>query len=460
MGSDEAFPSHAVEPGPERGGSGRRRLLAGLAGLAASAALGAGRPSAADPAPPRPRLQPPSKPHPYPYPKSQPHPKRQSQTKPHPKPQPHPAPTPVSASAPTPGSPGLIFLGAYTSVPGGGAGIGLASYDRKTGRMTGAGVIEGVADPSYLALHPRGHTLYAVNEQQDGSVTAVRLADRRILGTWSTGGALPCHVSVHPSGRWLLTANYLSGSVAVHPIDGTGTLAEPSDVVAHLVPPPGPGQESAHAHQIITSPDGRFVLAVDLGNDTVYTYRLDTTTGRLKRIAYVTLAPGAGPRHLTFHPRGRFAYVANELDNTVVVCAYDPATGDLSPGPALRTGAGTGPSSSPGLSSGIGGARNYPAQILVGKSGRFAYLANRGHNSIARYAVEASGARLRLLDTVPVRGDFPRHIAFSPDERLLFAANQGSGSVTVFRADPGTGRLSPSGAPYAAPGAACVMVRI
>ncbi|WKU46106.1 lactonase family protein [Streptomyces sp. VNUA116] len=394
----------APDPTPERRASGRRGLLTGLAGLAAGAALGAGKP---------------------------------------------PAPAP----------PGLVFIGAYTSVRGGGAGsgtgtgagpgvgIGLASYDRRTGRMTAAGVIEGVPDPSYLALHPRGHTLYAVNEQQNGTVTAVRLADRRILGTRTTGGALPCHVSVHPSGRWLLTANYFSGSVAVHPIDATGGLAEPSDVVPHLVPPPGPGQESAHAHQIITSPDGRFVLAVDLGNDTVYTYRLDPTAGRLKRIAHVSLAPGAGPRHLTFHPRGKFAYLANELDNTVVVCAYDPATGDLSPGPARPTGSGT------------GGTRNYPAQILVGKSGRFAYLANRGHNSIARYAVEASGARLRLLNTVPVRGDFPRHIAFSPDERLLFAANQRSGSVTVFRADPGSGRLTLSGVSYTAPGAACTLVR-
>ncbi|MGK5547991.1 lactonase family protein, partial [Streptomyces sp. URMC 127] len=345
-------------------------------------------------------------------------------------------------------SPGRLLLGAYTSVPGGGTGIGLATYDRRTGLITAAEVIEGVADPSYLALHPRGHTLYAVNEQQDGTVTAIRLADRRILGAWSTGGGLPCHVSVHPSGRWLLTANYLSGSVAVHPIDATGGLAEPADVVAHLVPPPAPGQESAHAHQIVTSPDGRFVLAVDLGNDTVYTYRLDPTTGRLTRIAYVSLAPGAGPRHLTFHPRGKYAYVANELDNTVVVCAYDPATGDLSPGPAHPTGSGT------------SGSVNRPAQLLVGKSGRFAYLANRGHNSIARYAVESSGARLRLLNTVPVRGDFPRHMAFSPDERLLFAANQRSGSVTVFRADPGSGRLTPSGAPYRAPGAACVLVRI
>lgn len=400
----EPAPESASDPVPERHASGRRGLLTGLAGLAAGAALGAGKP---------------------------------------------PAPAP----------PGLVFIGAYTSVRGGGAGsgtgtgagpgvgIGLVSYDRRTGRMTAAGVIEGVPDPSYLALHPRGHTLYAVNEQQNGTVTAVRLADRRILGTRTTGGALPCHVSVHPSGRWLLTANYFSGSVAVHPIDATGGLAEPSDVVPHLVPPPGPGQESAHAHQIITSPDGRFVLAVDLGNDTVYTYRLDPTAGRLTRIAHVSLAPGAGPRHLTFHPRGKFAYLANELDNTVVVCAYDPATGDLSPGPARPTGSGT------------GGTRNYPAQILVGKSGRFAYLANRGHNSIARYAVEASGARLRLLNTVPVRGDFPRHIAFSPDERLLFAANQRSGSVTVFRADPGSGRLTLSGASYTAPGAACTLVR-
>ncbi|MFE6755942.1 lactonase family protein [Streptomyces sp. NPDC057684] len=349
---------------------------------------------------------------------------------------------PAQARAPRTGRP--LFLGTYTSQDGGGDGIGLAAYDASTGRITGTGAIEGVADPSYLALHPRGHTLYAVDEGQDGGVTAVRLADRRVLGRQSTGGAGPCHLSVHPSGRWLLSANYLSGSVAVHPIAASGALGERTALVTHAKPAPGPGQEGPHAHQIITSPDGRHVLAVDLGNDTVYTYRLDTTTGTLTQVSYASLRPGAGPRHLTFHPGGRFAYLANEVDNMVVVCAYDPPTGRLTPGEPQPTGTGSGTS--------------YPAQILVTADGGFAYLANRGHNSLTRYVIEADGARLRLLDTVPVGGDFPRHIAFSPDERLLFAANQKSGSVTVFHVDHCGGGLTPAPGPaFAAPIAVCAL---
>ncbi|MER6925723.1 beta-propeller fold lactonase family protein, partial [Streptomyces spiralis] len=136
-----------------------------------------------------------------------------------------------------------LYLGTYTSVEGGGAGIGLAVYDPVTGAVTGRGTLTGVPDPSYLAVHPNGRTLYAVDERQDGGVTAVRLADRKALGTRSTGGAGPCHLSVHPGGRWLLSANYQSGSVAVHPIDGSGALGERTDLVTHSSPPPGPGQQ-------------------------------------------------------------------------------------------------------------------------------------------------------------------------------------------------------------------------
>lgn len=175
---------------------------------------------------------------------------------------------------------------------------------------------------------------------------------------------------------------------------GRGRIGgERTDLVAHSSPAPGPGQDGPHAHQIVTAPDGDHILAVDLGNDTVYTYRLDETDGTLEQVSYAALRPGAGPRHLTFHPDGTHAYLACELDNTVVVCGYDPATGTLTPGDPQSTGTGSGTS--------------YPAQFLVTGDGRFAYLANRGHNSVTRYAVEDGGAALRLLDTVPVGGDFP-----------------------------------------------------
>ncbi|MEU1468213.1 lactonase family protein [Streptomyces sp. NPDC005761] len=340
---------------------------------------------------------------------------------------------------------GTLFLGTYTSATPGGTGIGIASYDAATGGITSRTVVTGVENPSYLALHPTGSTLYAVDEQENGGVTAVALTGGtfRVLGTRATGGAGPCHVSVHPGGRWLLSANYTSGSVAVHPLAADGSVGERTDLVTHDTPAPGPGQDGPHAHQVVTAPDGRHILAVDLGNDTVYTYRLDEDHGTLEQLSYAALRPGAGPRHLTFHPGGRHAYLACELDNTVVVCGYDPATGTLTPGAPQPTGTGEGTS--------------YPAQLLVTGDGRFAYLANRGHNSLTRYAVEGGGATLRLLDTVPVGGDFPRHTAFSPDGSLLFAANQRSGTVTVFRVDADSGALSPVGRPFPAPAAVCVL---
>ncbi|MEU6597661.1 lactonase family protein [Streptomyces flaveolus] len=351
---------------------------------------------------------------------------------------PEAAPPPRKPSGPRP-----LYVGTYTSVEGGGTGIRLASYDPESGRITGSGTLTGVPDPSYLAVHPDGRTLYAVDEREDGGVTAVRLADRRVLGTRSTGGAGPCHLSVHPSGRWLLSANYGSGSVAVHPIDASGALGERTDLVTHSSPPPGPGQRGPHAHQFLTSPDGGHVLAVDLGTDTVYTYRLDRAKGTLTEVARARTRPGAGPRHLTFHPGGRYAYLANEVDDTVAVCAYEPGSGRLTVGEPQSTGS--------------GGGTNYPAQVLVTANGRYAFLANRGHNSLARYAVEDGGARLRLLGTVPVGGDFPRQIAFSPDGRLLFAANQRSGTVTVFRVDADRGELRLTGEPFASPVAVCAL---
>ncbi|MGV9254836.1 lactonase family protein [Streptomyces sp. NPDC003697] len=356
------------------------------------------------------------------------------------------APEPAAGAgrpAGEPSGPRPLYLGTYTSADGGGAGLGVAVYDPVTGAVTGRGTIAGVDDPSYLAAHPDGRTLYAVDEREDGGVTAVRRADGAVLGTRSTGGSGPCHLSVHPDGRWLLSANYGSGSVAVHPIGSSGALGERTDLVTHSSPPPGPGQQGPHAHQVVTAPDGGHVLAVDLGTDTVYSYRLDTRAGRLTEVARAHTRPGAGPRHLTFHPGGRYAYLANEVDDTVAVCSYEPATGRLAVGAPQSTGS--------------AGGTNHPAQILVTADGAYAYLANRGHNSLARYAVEAGGARLRLLDTVPVAGDFPRQIAFSPDGGLLFAANQRSGTVSVFHVDRASGALRLAGEPFASPVAVCAL---
>ncbi|ALO97976.1 Putative secreted protein [Streptomyces hygroscopicus subsp. limoneus] len=405
-GEGSPLPRRDRDPDRERGGWTRRRFVGAVAGTAAVVVV---------PSPAAPPTKTPA-----------------GQRKP------QAAPPPRRPSGPRP-----LYVGTYTSVEGGGAGIGLASYDPESGRITGSGTLTGVPDPSYLAVHPDGRTLYAVDEREDGGVTAVRLADRRVLGTRSTGGAGPCHLSVHPSGRWLLSANYGSGSVAVHPIDASGALGERTALVTHGSPPPGPGQQGPHAHQFLTSPDGGHVLAVDLGTNTVYTYRLDRAKGTLAEAARARTRPGAGPRHLTFHPGGRYAYLANEVDDTVAVCAYEPGTGRLTIGEPQSTGS--------------GGGTNYPAQILVTANGRYAFLANRGHNSLARYAVEDGGARLRLLGTVPVGGDFPRQIAFSPDGRLLFAANQRSGTVTVFRVDADSGELRPAGEPFASPVAVCAL---
>ncbi|MCX4767012.1 lactonase family protein [Streptomyces sp. NBC_01275] len=362
--------------------------------------------------------------------------------------QPSPAPSPsVSSSAPEasarPLGPRPLYLGTYTSAQGGGTGIGVASYDPASGRITGGRTVTGVQDPSYLAVHPDGGTLYAVNERERGAVTAVRLSDRRVLGSLATGGAQPCHLSVHPGGRWLLSADYGSGTVAVHPIDASGALGERTDLVTHRRPAPGPGQRGPHAHQFVTAPDGGHVLAVDLGTDTVYTYRLNERSGTLTEVAQAHTRPGAGPRHLTFHPGGRHAYLANEADDTVAVCAYEPASGRLTIGAPQSTGATA--------------DVNYPAQLVVTPDGAYAYLANRGDDSLARYAVEADGARLRLLDTVAVEGDFPRQIALSPDGGLLFAANQRSSTVSVFRVDGASGELRLAGEPFASPVAVCAL---
>ncbi|MFT7840635.1 lactonase family protein [Saccharothrix sp. BKS2] len=320
------------------------------------------------------------------------------------------------------------YLGTYTTWPGGGRGIGLGSYDPATGRLRATGVVEGVPNPSFVI--DAGRYLYAVDEQADGAVTALAVGPDgvpEVINSQPTGGADPCHLALHRG--FLLSANYSSGSVAVHPVRPDGGLGERTDLVEHSGSGPDPErQEGPHAHQVLPDPSGEFVLAVDLGTDSVHGYRLGDD-GRLALVSTARLHPGAGPRHLAFHPSGRYAYIANELDSTVVVAGY--RRGVLSPGPKLSTlpeGAPTSP-------------RNYPAEVVVSADGRFAYLSNRGHDSVAVFAVERGGAALRLVEATPVGGRYPRHITLDRAGRFLLAANQNSGDVTSFAVDRTTGKL-------------------
>lgn len=353
---------------------------------------------------------------------------------------------PVPAPHTTPEGPRPLYIGTYTS--SGGPGVGLMTYDPGTGSVSPSGTLSAVADPSFLAARS-GDLLYAVDENED-RVTAIALAGGapRVLNSSGTGGSGPCHLAVHRAGGHLLTANYGSGSVAVHRLGADGSLGERTDLVQHTGSGPDPDRQSGpHAHMVLGDPRGAFVLAVDLGTDSVYTYRLDTATGRLAGVSTARTAAGAGPRHAAFHPGGRFLYVANELGDSLTVCGYDPDTGTVTPGDSLPTV----PAGSRGTQA------NYPAEVAVSADGAFVYVSNRGHDSIARFQVAAGGARVELLDAVPSGGAYPRHIAMAPGDAWLFAANQNSGTVAVFARDQATGALTPAGGPFAVTAPVCVL---
>jgi 6-phosphogluconolactonase len=313
----------------------------------------------------------------------------------------------------------VAYVGSYTGE--GGVGLATASVDPATGTLTVGPTVPGVPDASWLACSPDGRYLYATNEQEPtGSVTALDLAGPVVLNQQSTEGGAPTHLSVHPSGRYLLAANYGSGSVAVLPLLPSGGLGPLTDLVRHKGSQP-------HAHQVVTDPSGQWVLAVDLGDDSVYVYQLDLETGKLHLSGQTTVATGSGPRHLVFAPSGSRAYLVCEYSSQVIVCDWDPAGGKLTTGQVVGT-------VSPGV-------QNFPGEVLVAPDGRFVYVTNRGDNSIATFA--AHNDRLALLGTVSCGGDWPRHATLDPTGRHLYVSNQRSGTVTWLPRDPASGLLSP-----------------
>ncbi len=295
----------------------------------------------------------------------------------------------------------MAFVGSYTP-----DGLTVADVDA-TGALTVTATV-GVPDVSWLAT--RGRLLYATNEHDGGSVTVLDAQTLAVLGVRSVDGDAPTHLSVHPGGDSLLVANYGSGSVTVLPLRADGTLGPPTDVVRY-----GSG---SHPHQVVTDPDGHWVLVVDLGTDSVHVYQL--AGGRLRRRQRVEA--GQGPRHLVWHPDRTRAYLVCE--NAPQVIAYSWHDGTLTPLGTCRIA-----------------EDGYPGEGVVSADGRFLYVTNRGPNTVTTFALDG----FSLVDTTSTGGDWPRHATLTPDGRRLYVANQRSGTVTWLPLDPKSGRPGPVG---------------
>jgi 6-phosphogluconolactonase len=350
----------------------------------------------------------------------------------------------------------FLYVGTYTE-GGRSEGIHLVRIDRRSGQLRKVGSIDSGPNPSFLAIHPNRRVLYAVNELEKykgrptGAVSAFAIARdsgalTRLNEQPSEGGA-PCYVSVDRSGQVVLLANYVGGSIALLPIQPNGALAPAAHVVQHTGKGPNAErQEAPHAHCILPDPSNRFVLAADLGVDRVFVYRLDVES---KSLRYVeagdgVMRPGAGPRHIAFHPTLPLVFVANELDSTVAMLRFDAERGALS----LFETHSTVPAGWTGT--------NYPADIHVASDGRTLYVSNRGHNSIAVFSVAESSGALRLDQVISSGGDWPRNFSLDPSERWLLVANQRSDSVVVFRRDPDSGRLTPTRQRISIPSPVCL----
>ena len=362
----------------------------------------------------------------------------------------------------------LVWFGTYTGPQTGSEGIYVARFDDATGAVSAPELAAQARSPSFLAVHPTLPMVYAVSEvvNADGSRVGGVQAFAIDPGTGRltarnhqpSGGAGPCHVSVDTDGRVALAANYAGGSAICLALGADGDLApvaagEPGGFLQHAYDrKAGTGfdprrQAKAHGHSIDPTPDGRFAIVCDLGLDKVFVHALDRERATLAPHGFVATKAGAGPRHFALHPGGRFGYGVNELDLTVTAFAFDPQAGSLAPLQTLSM-----------LPDDVSERSGFKAaEIAVHPTGRFVYASNRGHDSIAMYAVDDATGKLRFLGAEPTRAKTPRGFGIDPTGRFLLACGQASGTVTVFAIDAESGRLTFTGTTLAVPAPVCVV---
>jgi 6-phosphogluconolactonase len=338
----------------------------------------------------------------------------------------------------------LVYVGTYTGP--GSQGIYAWRFDAVTGTFSSLGLAAAIENPSFLELHPSGRFLYSVSEiagfqgREAGSVAAFAVDSSTgklsLLNQVSSHGSGPCHLSLDRTGTKVLVANYGGGNVAVLPVREDGRLDDASSVVQHTGSSVNASrQEGPHAHSINPSPDNRYALVADLGLDKVLVYRFDSAKGSLfpGKPPGASLSPGAGPRHLTFSPSGRFVYVINELHSSVTAFHYEKENGVLTEVHTVST-----------LPEGYKG-ENSTAEVRMHPTGNFLYGSNRGHNSIAIFAVDQGTGKLSPRGHIPTGGSTPRNFNIDPTGRYLLAANQKSDTVAVFSIDSETGHLHSTG---------------
>ncbi len=353
----------------------------------------------------------------------------------------------------------LVYIGTYTKNPN--QGIYACNFDPATGSLTSLRLAGQIASPSFLAFHPKGRFLYAVSEVNDyggensGAVAGFSInqesGELKLLNKASSRGASPCHLVVDSSGRNIIVANYVGGSVAVLPARPDGRLGDASALSQHIGSSVNPRrQQKPHAHCVTLSPDNRFALVADLGLDRVLVYRFDWLRGTLtpNDPPLTRVNAGAGPRHCAFHPDGRHLYVINELQSSVTVFAYDPAGGALKELQTISA-----------LPEGFQGAST-AAEVQVHPSGKFLYGSNRGHDSIAVFSIDPQDGKLALPSHSSTQGKTPRHFGIDPSGTWLLAANQDSNSVVVFRIDATSGGLTPTGHALEVGSPVCVLIRL
>jgi 6-phosphogluconolactonase len=316
------------------------------------------------------------------------------------------------------------------------------------------GLAAETANPSFLTVSPNQRFLYAVNELTEylgassGAVTAFAIdhATGRLshLNELASRGSDPCYISFDKTGKYVLVANYTGGSISVFPVSQDGHLQHASSFVQHQGKGSNPErQEGPHAHWIEATPDNRFVLVADLGLDEILVYRFDVKSGTLtpNDPPFAKTNAGAGPRHVSFHPNGKSVYVINELASTITVFAFDSSQGTLKSLQAVST-----------LPVDFKGT-NDTAEIHIHPNGKFLFASNRGHDSIAVFAIDQNTGKLSLTGDFPTGGKTPRNFEFDPDGTHLLVANQDSGNIVTFVIDQQNGRLTTTGQELKVPSA-------
>ncbi|MEG9298183.1 lactonase family protein [Mangrovibacillus sp. Mu-81] len=322
------------------------------------------------------------------------------------------------------------YVGTYTKQDS--KGVYQFTLDTEKRELTDVKLAAEVGNPTYVAVSGDNRKLYAVSKEgENGGITAFSLDEQTggltKLNSHSTAGANPCHVSVGPDNRTVVTANYHTTEIQSYVTEGDGSLHSLVSNIEHTGSGPHERQEKPHMHYAGFTPDGKYVIAIDLGSDRIYTYSAEN--GELSEERKMETKPGSGPRHLTFHPNGKFAYVMTELSSEVLVLHYDEKDGRFSEQQYISTL----PEDFKEVNDG--------SAIHISGDGQFVYAGNRGHNSIAVYKVNQDSGLLTFIEWTSTEGNWPRDFVLDPTGEFLVASNQKSNTLTLFGRNKNTGKL-------------------